>query len=102
MEDPEFLDKLRSVFDVCDEDDDGLIAVDHFEKLAVEHFGASGIERSKCIMDHRITITWDMIYMSVVVRNALIMDNVNKFQIFKPSFSPSVMQPTLYAVTCLH
>ncbi|XP_050394296.1 rab11 family-interacting protein 4A isoform X5 [Patella vulgata] len=44
MDDQEFLDKLKTVFNVCDEDDDGLIAVDHFEKLAVEHFGASGIE----------------------------------------------------------
>ncbi|XP_071129569.1 rab11 family-interacting protein 4A-like isoform X4 [Mytilus edulis] len=32
-------DKLRDIFDVCDEDKEGFITIDHFKNLAKEHFG---------------------------------------------------------------
>jgi len=34
--------RLRDVFDVCDVDKRGYISIDHFVKLANEHFGTSG------------------------------------------------------------
>ena len=32
-------DKLRAIFDVCDENNEGFITTDHFKNLAQEHFG---------------------------------------------------------------
>ena len=31
--------KLREIFDVCDETNEGFITVEHFKNLAKEHFG---------------------------------------------------------------
>lgn len=36
------LEKLRTVFNVCDERNEGYITVDHFKDLAKEHFGQFG------------------------------------------------------------
>lgn len=45
MEDPyESADKLKAIFDLCDEDKDGYIDVDHFKDLAKDHFGAESEE----------------------------------------------------------
>lgn len=45
MEDPyESVDKFKAIFDLCDEDKDGYIDVDHFKGLAKDHFGAEGLE----------------------------------------------------------
>jgi Ca2+-binding EF-hand superfamily protein len=38
--DGEFIDKLRTVFSVCDVHNEGYITVDHFKNLAKEHFSA--------------------------------------------------------------
>nr|KAG5709696.1 hypothetical protein BaRGS_027721 [Batillaria attramentaria] len=37
-------DKFKAIFDLCDEDKDGYIDVDHFKGLAKDHFGAEGEE----------------------------------------------------------
>lgn len=36
------LEKLRTVFNVCDERNEGYISVEHFKDLAKEHFGQFG------------------------------------------------------------
>lgn len=36
------LERLKSVFDVCDERKEGYITVGHFKDLAKEHFGQFG------------------------------------------------------------
>ncbi|KAJ8318956.1 hypothetical protein KUTeg_004047 [Tegillarca granosa] len=38
------LEKLRTVFDVCDDQKEGYITTDHFKNLAKEHFGADSSE----------------------------------------------------------
>ena len=40
----DYEDRLRAVFDVCDDRKEGFISVDHFVNLAKEHFGADGGE----------------------------------------------------------
>lgn len=32
-------DKIREIFNVCDENQEGFITIDHFKNLAKEHFG---------------------------------------------------------------
>ncbi|KAK7501285.1 hypothetical protein BaRGS_00007410 [Batillaria attramentaria] len=45
MDDPyDSADKFKAIFDLCDEDKDGYIDVDHFKGLAKDHFGAEGEE----------------------------------------------------------
>ena len=44
-------DKLRSVFDICDQSRQGYITVEHFAGLAKEHFGAERTSvSSKCFV----------------------------------------------------
>ena len=45
MENPQDdVDRFRAIFDLCDEDKDGYIDVDHFKELAKDHFGAEGLD----------------------------------------------------------
>ena len=39
------MDKLKAVFDLCDDQDLGYISVEHFSELAREHFGVKKGER---------------------------------------------------------
>lgn len=36
------LERLRTVFNVCDERNEGYISTEHFKELAKEHFGQAG------------------------------------------------------------
>lgn len=48
-------DKLRDIFDVCDEDKEGFITIDHFKNLAKEHFGTESdgqVSCDRCRLDH--------------------------------------------------
>lgn len=40
----EYFNKLKSVFEVCDEKNDGYITIEHFENLIREHFGGGESE----------------------------------------------------------
>lgn len=47
------LEKLRTVFNVCDERNEGYITVEHFKDLAKEHFGQFGddeVRRFACVV----------------------------------------------------
>ena len=44
---PDNAEKFRAIFDLCDEDKDGYIDVDHFTELAKDHFGAESVEVNK-------------------------------------------------------
>lgn len=37
-------DRFRAIFDLCDDDKDGYIDVEHFKGLAKDHFGAEGLD----------------------------------------------------------
>ncbi|XP_076447175.1 rab11 family-interacting protein 4-like isoform X6 [Babylonia areolata] len=37
-------DRYKAIFDLCDDDKDGYIDVDHFRGLAKDHFGAEGLD----------------------------------------------------------
>ncbi|XP_041364795.1 rab11 family-interacting protein 3-like isoform X2 [Gigantopelta aegis] len=41
-ENHDLIERLRNIFSLCDDDDDGFISADHFRELAGEHFGAAG------------------------------------------------------------
>ena len=41
-------ERLRNIFSLCDDDDDGYISADHFAKLAQDHFGAAGLQVGEC------------------------------------------------------
>ncbi|XP_012939801.1 rab11 family-interacting protein 4B [Aplysia californica] len=43
-EQPEYSDKFKEIFDLCDVDKDGYIDVRHFTELAHDHFGAASTE----------------------------------------------------------
>lgn len=43
----EYFNKLKSVFEVCDEKNDGYITIEHFENLIREHFGGGESEVNK-------------------------------------------------------
>ena len=61
MEDPqESADRFRAIFDLCDEDKDGFIDVDHFTGLAKDHFGAEGL-------DVEVSCLFCMCFFSVAV-----------------------------------
>lgn len=36
--------RLKTIFDICDEDKDGYIDISHFASLAKDHFGAEGFK----------------------------------------------------------
>lgn len=42
--DPDYTERLRTVFDLCDEQNEGYITVDHFKNQVKEHFGDFGGE----------------------------------------------------------
>lgn len=44
MEDSQYVEKLRTVFDLCDANKEGYITVEHFKNLVKDHFGAAGGE----------------------------------------------------------
>lgn len=46
----EYAERLRTIFDLCDEDKDGYIDVLHFKGLAKDHFGADGLEVSGIVV----------------------------------------------------
>lgn len=44
------LEKLRTVFNVCDERNEGYISVEHFKDLAKEHFGQFGDDEVRLVL----------------------------------------------------
>lgn len=44
------LEKLRTVFNVCDERNEGYISVEHFKDLAKEHFGQFGDDEVRRVL----------------------------------------------------
>ena len=48
-------DRYKAIFDLCDDDHDGYIDVDHFKELAKDHFGAEGLELEVSEWDYGVS-----------------------------------------------
>lgn len=52
------LNRLKTVFEVCDEKNDGYITIEHFENLIREHFGEGESEVSYVYLCVSVCLKW--------------------------------------------